>query len=160
VDDQSANLQIGLLADHPEHLTTIAGWIYEQWLRGRPGMSLAVAEAKFRGHLQRDAIPTTLIALAEEIPIATASIYVDDLAERRDLGPWLAAVYVAPPWRRRGVGAQIVRATEGVALRLAIPQLFLFTPDQEHFYAQLGWATIGHAHDHGERVVVMRKMIM
>jgi N-acetylglutamate synthase-like GNAT family acetyltransferase len=160
VDDTSANIQVGLLADHPEHVATVAGWIYAQWLRGRPGMSLAFAEAKFRSHLQRDAIPTTLIALAEGTPIATASIYVDDLEERRDLGPWLAAVYVAPPWRRRGVGAQVVRATEGVARRLAIPQLFLFTPDQEHFYTQLGWAAIGQAIDHAEQVVVMQKMMI
>lgn len=159
MDDTIARLEIGLLADHPEHVVTVAGWIYAQWLRGRPGMSMALAEAKFRGHLQRDAIPTTLIALVEGIPIATASIYVDDLEERRDLGPWLAAVYVAPPWRRRGVGGRVVGATEAVARRLAIPQLFLFTPDQEHFYAQLGWGTIGQAHDHGEQVVVMQKMM-
>lgn len=159
MDEVGATLQVGLLADYPEHVATVAGWIYEQWLRGRPGMSLAFAEAKFHGHLQRDRIPTTLIALAEGVPIATASIYVDDLEERRDLGPWLAAVYVAPPWRRRGVGRRVVGATEVVARQLAIPQLFLFTPDQEHFYAQLGWATIGKAHDHGEQVVVMQKRI-
>jgi GNAT superfamily N-acetyltransferase len=159
LDEQNANLQIGLLADHPHHLATVAGWIYAQWLHGRPGMSLAFAETKFRGHLQRSAIPTTLIALAEATPIATASIYVDDLPERPDLGPWLAAVYVVPAWRRCGVGGQIVRATEDMARRLAIPQLYLFTPDQEHFYSQLGWTTIGQAHDHGENVVVMTKLL-
>lgn len=153
-------IQFAYLADHPEHLGTVAGWVYAQWLRGRPGMSVARAEEKFRAHMQRDSIPITLVALVEGAPIATASIYVDDLEERRDLGPWLAAVYVAPAWRRRGVGSQMVAATEGVARRLGIGRLYLFTPDQERLYARLGWEPIGVGRDHGELVVVMQRQIV
>src|SRR3954447_6778241 len=103
-------IQIAFLADYPEHLPTIAGWVYDEWEQFRPGAALQETEARFRTHLQRDAIPLTLIALRGSTLVGTASIFVTDMTTHLELGPWLAAVYVAAEQRGNGIGSQLVAA--------------------------------------------------
>jgi predicted N-acetyltransferase YhbS len=51
----------------------------------------------------------------------------------------LAGLYVAPAWRRQGVGACLCQRALLEARRLGHAKLSLYTPDQEAFYARLGW---------------------
>lgn len=156
----SPDERIAFLADQPEHLNTIAAWVYDEWLREWPDITPDAVVARFTTHLAYDRIPITMITLRGDTPIATASIYVDDLPERRDLSPWLAAVYVIPSARGQGVGSRMVAAVEALAQRLGITRLHLFTPDQEQFYTRMGWTTFDHVVTHGEAVVVMAKELI
>lgn len=78
-----------------------------------------------------------------------------DLEERGDLSPWLASVYVIPSSRSEGVGSLLVTAIERIASGLGVERFYLYTADQQSFYAKLGWAeleTLWHA---GKPVTVM-----
>ena len=57
----------------------------------------------------------TLIALLNDQPVGTASIFLDDMDTRADLSPWLAAVYVPPEHRSQGIGTCLVQAIEAVS---------------------------------------------
>src|SRR5688500_1651111 len=104
-------MRIVFLVDYPQHVPTVAAWVYQQWLSQEPGSSLEQVAATFRTHLQRDAIPLTLLALdAEQTAIGTASIYRQDMSTRPHLSPWLAAVYVLPAYRDQGIGTRLVEA--------------------------------------------------
>jgi N-acetylglutamate synthase-like GNAT family acetyltransferase len=87
--------------------------------------------------------------------LGTASLVAHDLAERRDLSPWLAAVYVAPAARNRGVGSALVRAVMDETLVLSIEELYLFTPDKMTFYSRLGWQVLERRQHRGRDVTVM-----
>jgi len=100
-------------------------------------------------------IPETFVAVEGEVPLGTASLVAHDLAERMDLSPWLAAVYVAPEFRNRGVGSSLVRAVMDAALALGEEVLYLFTPDKARFYGRLGWGVLEHREHHGTDVTVM-----
>jgi GNAT superfamily N-acetyltransferase len=133
---------ITYLADYPHYLSTVAGWIFDEWGWEMPGSTLEGIRAQFSLHLNRDCIPLTMLALAERQPLGTASIFLHDMDTRMDLTPWLAAVYVLPEFRAQGIGSQLVRAIEDVATRLQLERLYLFTPDREPFYARLGWSVL------------------
>jgi GNAT superfamily N-acetyltransferase len=122
-----------------------------------PGLSVEDLTRIFSGHLNRDRIPLTLIAFLDGQPAGTASIYVHDLEVRPDLTPWLAAVYVAPPYRKQGIGSELVKAVESTAQKLRIDRLYLFTPDQELFYTRLGWSVLERVEYWNQTVVVMNK---
>ena len=66
-----------------------------------------------------------------------------DLAERPQLTPWIAAVWVEKAARRRGVGAALVnRATED-CFALGIGRAYLCArPRMLGFYERLGWTSI------------------
>ena len=152
-------LTISFLADCPDYLSTVSTWVFGEWGAHTPGSTVEDAARKFSGHLNRDRIPLTLIAFQDGKPAGTASIYVHDLDTRPDLSPWLAAVYVAPSYRKQGIGSELVKAVESAAQKLQIPRLYLFTPDQEHFYARLGWSVLERVVYWNQNVVVMEKFM-
>jgi GNAT superfamily N-acetyltransferase len=150
---------ITLLADAPQHLPILAGWIYDEWHRHRPGETLETTAEMLRNMLRRDAIPLTLVALDGTEPVGTASLYLHDMPERPELSPWLAAVYVPPARRGAGIGAALVRAIEVVARDLGVGRLHLYTPDREAFYTRLGWRTVEQTYYDGHAVVIMSKSL-
>jgi len=147
------------LADFPEHVPTVAGWVYGEWGHLTPGLTETRQGEIVRAQLHHDRVPLTLLALDGASPAGTAALIAHDMTGRPELTPWLAAVYVSPEHRRRGIGAALVSAIEREAARLAVSTLSLFTPDQESFYARLGWTTREWTDYRGERVVIMQKTL-
>jgi len=151
---------ITYLADYPQYLSTVAGWVFDEWGQEMPGSTLESIQVLFNLHLNRDRIPLTMLALVEWQPVGTASIFLHDMNTRMDLTPWLAAVYVLPEFRGQGIGSQLVRAIEDVATRLQLKQLYLFTPDRADFYARLGWSVLETAEYRQHSNVIMTKSFM
>jgi len=152
-------LTISLLKDCPQHLPRISFWIFDEWGHLIQGLTLEQVEARLQEHLNRDSIPLTVVAILDQLPVGTASLTLDDLSSRPDLSPWLASVYVLPEYRKQGIGSQLVSAAEEISQRLGIQKLYLFTPDQELFYAGLGWSVLDHTEYRGEQVVIMSKLL-
>ncbi len=100
-------------------------------MRDRPGFADAVADRVWRafwkdkGHplsllagLVRESlgagpVPTALVAHEGDAFIGTASLIACDEGTRPHYTPWVAALWVEPEHRRRGIGAALVdRAAE------------------------------------------------
>jgi N-acetylglutamate synthase-like GNAT family acetyltransferase len=72
-----------------------------------------------------------------------------------ELTPWLGGVYVAPDHRRQGIGSALVTRAVDEARKLSVERLYLYTADQERFYARLGWSVVEQCQYRGQGVVVM-----
>jgi GNAT superfamily N-acetyltransferase len=144
------------LAEHPGAIPTLAAWVYNQWGHWMPPDATQETLAReFRRRTAPGQIPETFVAVEDGKPLGTASLVVHDLAERRDLSPWLAAVYVAPEARNRGIGSALVQAVMDEASALGAEDLYLFTPDKMSFYGRLGWRVLEHRQHRGTGVTVM-----
>ena len=66
----------------------------------------------------------------------------DELPESNEPGPWLAAVLTLPSTRRNGVGSTLVQQVVQRAYQLGHHELFLYTSDQQEWYAKKGWIPI------------------
>jgi predicted N-acetyltransferase YhbS len=108
-----------------------------------------------RAHLIQDQVPLTLVASSEGWPVGTATLLAHDVGTEQwpELSPWLAAVYVAPEYRHRGIGAALVNAIVDKATALGVGALYLSTVGREGFYARLGWQVV----DRREDKIVMSK---
>ncbi len=148
---------IAALAAHPQHLPTVARWIYEQWWTQVPGASIATLAARLRENLAQNALPLTLVASSAAGPVGTVTILEHDVGTERwpGLSPWLAALYVVPEVRRRGVGAALIDAALARAASFAAGSLYLLTSDQQAYYAARGWKVL----DLREDAVVMVRSI-
>jgi predicted N-acetyltransferase YhbS len=131
------SLAIDHLFEHPEHVPLVAGWIYDEFWRGRPGYSVATFEGLLRQASDPDRIPLSLLALADGAPAGTVNLVHTDSEARPDLHPWLAALVVVPEHRRRGIGSALVRELTRLAARLGFDELFLGT-DIPAFYTRFG----------------------
>ena len=85
---------------------------------------------------------------------------VHDMDTRLDLTPWLASLYVSESRRRQGIGTELVSAIERKAQTLGVETLYLYTPESEVFYSQLGWQVKERTEYHGYPVTLMRKEIV
>jgi GNAT superfamily N-acetyltransferase len=148
-------MQIAYLADHPEHIPTVAAWHYAEWGHLNSGDSVPSRIERLHQHSGRPGIPTTLIALEEGTLLGAASLVVNDLRTHPHLTPFLASVYVAPEYRRRGAASALVRQAMAVVQQLGIPTFYLITPDQQRLYAGLGWNAQGEVEYRGEWVTLM-----
>ncbi len=135
------HLTVEALAACPQHLPSVAQWIYRQWWSEVPGASMATLEAMLREGLTQAPMPLTLVATAEQRPVGTVSVLAHDVGTEAwtPMSPWLAALYVIPAARRRGVGAALIEAALARAAQFAAGTIYLLTTDQEAYYARLGW---------------------
>jgi predicted N-acetyltransferase YhbS len=111
-----------------------------------------------RTHLILDQMPLTLVASLDSRPVGAVTLLAHDVGTELwpNLSPWLAALYVLPECRRRGIGGVLVNAAVAKATAFGAEQLHLLTIGREQFYANLGWQVVDRSE---EKVVMSRKMV-
>lgn len=126
------------IADRPDLAATVAGWLWNEFLR-HDGYTLAQAETLVAAGTARTGAPQCFVALADGIPVGTASLAIEDLDERPDLTPWLAGVFVLPESRGRSHAKRLIAAVEAACIKSGIPTAWLYTHTAEPLYASIGW---------------------
>jgi predicted N-acetyltransferase YhbS len=130
------SVSIDHLCRHVEHLPLVASWIHTAfWTRSAHGVEFVAGLLREAG--DPDRIPLSLLAFAGDAPAGTVNLIVCDSRARPDLTPWLAALYVAPEHRGKGIGEALVRRLIAEAARLGCTEMFLET-DIPDFYARAG----------------------
>lgn len=152
-------MKITYLASRPQHVSTVAKWVMDEWGHASPGTTLESLKEKFRTHLNRNTVPLTLLAMEADRPLGTASLVIHDMKDHQELSPWLSAVYVLPEHRGQGIGSKLVKSVELLSANLEVEKLYLFTPDHESFYTHMGWSVLERSSYHDKDVLIMAKTI-
>ncbi len=148
-------MEIDFLANHPNHIPLLAGWHYAMWGHLDPTATLQGRIARLTGHIGCPAIPTTLIAFEGKTLFGSASMVENDLRTYPHLSPFLASVYVAEPYRRRGIASALVQRVMAEVQAMGIAKLYLITPDQQALYGRLGWQRLQEVPYRGKEVTLM-----
>jgi GNAT superfamily N-acetyltransferase len=137
------SLTISDLRQRPEFLDTVADRIWQAWWRDS-GHPLDYISGRLRHeNLTADPIPFALIAHDGAEFLGTSSVITSDFAERPEFTPWVAAVWVDPPARRRGVGAALVNRAARDCFALGVGRVYLRArPQRSGYYEKLGWIPI------------------
>lgn len=143
------------LAREPQHLSILAKWHQAEWADLNPGETLAKRIDRMQAYLSTELVPTTFVFKHEGLLAGSAALVHSDMDSRPALTPWLASVFVAPGFRRRGIGASLVKHVMRQAQAAGLDQLYLFTPDQAAFYNKLGWRAMAEEIYRGQQVTVM-----
>lgn len=153
--NHSVSIDITDLRSAPQHIPQLAGWHHEQWAELNPGRTLTQRIVDMQAYLGESFVPSTYIAHVDGVLAGSAAIIDCDMDTRADLTPWLASVFVSPPFRRQGVGTRLVRHVMDQARQADVATLYLFTPDQAAFYQRLGWQTLSRDVYRGHQVTLM-----
>lgn len=144
------------ISECKEHIPTLAEWHHREWCNLNPARTVSVRETFMLQCAESRGLPLMLVAVdGNNAPAGTAAIIEQDMDTHPELSPWLACVYVAPQYRRRGIGSRLVRAAMAAAAK-DFETIYLFTTSQEKLYAGLGWQRIATENYHNHPVVVMR----
>jgi N-acetylglutamate synthase-like GNAT family acetyltransferase len=137
-----AAMEIRYLADHPEFLPQLSAWLHDEWDHMYPGATVDSRRKRLENQMRRREIPLTVVAFEGGTLMGSASLIESDLADRPELTPWLASVFVAAGFRRRGIGGRLVRAIMDEAGGLGVERLYLWTDKEADFYASMGWTRL------------------
>jgi RimJ/RimL family protein N-acetyltransferase len=149
-------VQIALLADHAEVIPTLAQWFRSQWPDYYAGRTLDDIAQDFRADRNRDDLPVRLVAFDAGELVGTIVLREHALRAHPEYRPGLGGLYVAIPHRRRGIGAELVRAGMATAHRLGYETVYTATNTAGGILARLGWEPLGSAPADGGQVALYR----
>jgi N-acetylglutamate synthase-like GNAT family acetyltransferase len=130
------------LRQRPEFFDTVADRIWQAWWKA-DGTPLRTLSGRLRENMSATPIPFALVAHNGEEFLGTASVIASDLAERPQFSPWVAAVWVEPQARQRGVGGALVNRAAQDCFALGVSRAYLCArPHCSEFYRGLGWTPI------------------
>ena len=75
-------------------------------------------------------------------PVGSISLHEHASAERPDLTPCLAALYVQPEQRQHGVASHLLEAAEARLREMGAERLYFTVPEHEEFFAKRGWQVL------------------
>lgn len=148
-------LRIEPAADHPDLIPRLGRWHWQEWGHHDPGGSLESWTEALRARTCRDRVPATFIAFEDTRPVGSAALVEHDMDTRRDLGPWLAGVFVLPDCRGRGIASALCCHAAEAARGFGVTRLYLYTNGAERLYESLGWHPFGREPYEGRTVTLM-----
>ena len=151
-------ITIETLSDRPDLIDLTTRWAWNEWGL-KSGRSLASDLERAQALVDAAGFEKTFILLEDDIPAAMASLVRADLDERPDLTPWLAGVYVNPPYRGRGHAVRVVSQVEQAAIAEAVGALWLYTSTAPGLYRKLGWNDHEQIDRPSGRSIIMHKSL-
>ena len=156
----SESFRIERLADRLACVPTLAAWHHAEWGHLNAAITLEARAERLGRRATESGIPTAVVALVGDDVAGSASLVESDMDIHPELTPWLASVYVAPEFRRRGIASALVAEIERIAAEEGVATLWLWTPDQDRLYARLGWKETARERYRGLEAVIMRKELV
>ena len=130
------------LRQRREFFDAVADRIWQARWRA-DGHPLDYISGRLRENLNAAPIPFALVAHDGEAFLGTASVIASDLAERPQLTPWVAAVWVEPQARGRGIGAALVGRAAQDCFALGVSRAYpCARPQRPSFYEARGWVAV------------------
>src|SRR6202051_3196462 len=140
--DQLLPFAISDLRQRPEFFDVVADRIWQAWWKA-DGHPLDYISGRLRENLNAEPLPLARVANQVAAVLGPASVIASDLPERPHRTPWVAAVWVEPQARRRGVGATLVDRAAQDCFALGIRRVYLCARLQRRsFYEGLGWTPL------------------
>ena len=129
----------------PQHASCVTEWLWRAF--GADALPRAFFASIVEHSQTPGALPITFVAVAGETLLGTVGLWRCDLISRQDLYPWMAALYVAPEARGRGLAGKLQQHVIGYARTQGYAELFLYSACCD-FYERFGWQYIGEGLDY------------
>jgi GNAT superfamily N-acetyltransferase len=149
-------IEVKQLAECQEHLTTVGTWIFEAFWSKRH-KDADVVLSWLRLHTQKDRVPYTVVAFVDGKPVGSCCVIEHDCVHRMQYAPWVAAVYVKPDMRRRGIASSILQEAGRIAEKIGVKGLYIdCLAITAPVYEKNGWEILEREVGDKDSVVMIR----
>ncbi|MDQ3876644.1 MAG: GNAT family N-acetyltransferase [Actinomycetota bacterium] len=148
-------MRIELLADHPQHVETLARWHCEEDRRADDREWLDFWRRQLKSECGRERIPIAFVAIEDDEAVGGISLVENNMSSHPDLSPWLAGTFVDPSRRGEGIGAALVEHALARARELGVGRIYLYTERARGLYEKLRFRHLWDEVHEGEAVAVM-----
>lgn len=120
-----------------------AFWAYINWYLSR-GIPFDIILNEYKRRAGGEGPPFTFMAFVDDVPAGMVALKQYDLASRKDLSPWLSALYVVNEFRNQGIGNRLISRIIEESGNAGYKNLHLFIDNRdltrlEKYYEKRGW---------------------
>ncbi|PYE87176.1 GNAT family N-acetyltransferase [Phyllobacterium leguminum] len=135
-------MEISNLRSYPDMADIIADRCWNAWWT-----ETEVSLTEYRAHLEPmiagNEVPVALIAHDQGEYLGSVLLIENDLDDRQQYTPWIAALWVEPESRRQGIAAKLIEAARREAAFQGYGLCYLCaTPDNTPYYIARGFEQI------------------
>jgi GNAT superfamily N-acetyltransferase len=135
-------MEISNLRHCPDWADTIASRAWNAWWT-ESGVSLAEYRSHLNPMMAADDIPLALVAHEDGEYLGSVLLIENDLDDRPQYAPWIAALWVEQKVRRNGIASKLLVAAAGEALKRGYGLCYLCaTPENSPYYLARGFEKI------------------
>ncbi|WP_288430700.1 GNAT family N-acetyltransferase [uncultured Agrobacterium sp.] len=135
-------MQISNLRHQPSFAEAISNRVWHAWWT-ESGISPQDFRAGFNPMLGEDVVPFALVAHEGETYCGSVLVIENDLDERPQLAPWIAALWVDPEYRKQGVAAELISRARQHAAALGYAVCYLCaTTEKRPYYLKQGFTLL------------------
>ena len=132
-------LRIVNLYNNKKYVPQVANWIFSEFIDGHIDNCTHSDILEALNARIENMIPMTFIGLVGSECVGTISIFTNDLKNKPELSPWLAALYVDVKYRKKGYAQELMNKIEKIAADLGFSKLYLRTETASNYYLKHGW---------------------
>jgi len=126
------------IREHPDYLERAVDYFSSKW-----GIDKEIYRQSISESLDTEkALPRWYLMLDDDGIIGSYGLIENDFMLRKDLMPWLCALYVEEALRGQALGARLLAHGRSEAAKLGFEHIYLCT-DHEGFYEKYGWQFFG-----------------
>ena len=126
------------IRNNPNHLDTAADYFSSKWPVERQVYYDSISDSIST----ESNIPRWYLMLDNETIIGSFGLIENDFMVRKDLIPWICALYVEEHMRDKKLGAMLLEHARKESKALGFPKLYLCT-DHIGYYEKYGWEFFG-----------------
>lgn len=132
------DIKIISVREYPDYFNKAVDYFSSKW-----GIERKIYEDSISDSLTTEnPTPRWYLLIKGDNIIGSYGLIENDFMVRKDLTPWLCALYVDENERRKGFGRMLLDHARTEAAKLSFSKLYLCT-DHEEFYERYGWRFFG-----------------
>jgi len=150
-------MDISLLADHPNEVSKIASWYYNEWAHSIPNVTEAmIHEDVIAKSINRDKVPLSIIIHDENELVGVTELKYHENKSYPEYEHWLGGVFVEPSKRGYGVSSLLISEAKKRAVKLGVTRLYLQCESHNlSIYKKHDFEELHQAVHHGISTVIM-----
>lgn len=135
------HLSTDLLVNHPTLKGQLCQWFREEWpaYYGPGGPGQAELDVARYSQAPSPGRALGMLIFADAQACGFMALKTEPFESYPQAGYWVGAAYVAPAWRRQGLGAMLLDRLESEAARLGAPDLWCATATADSLLLRQGW---------------------
>ncbi len=150
-------IKVDFLRNHPDCIEACTNWEYTTWGKDY-GWTRERVMAGYKSMTRKENTEQAFVALSKNKPVGTVLLIENDHENYKQYRPWLAALYVDPDYRRKGIARKLVTTVKDFAHSRGEDQLFLYTASP-NIYSEMGWQIIEtFEEDNSQRFLMNTKL--
>jgi GNAT superfamily N-acetyltransferase len=153
-------IKIAFLADHVDAVPVLARWFRAQWPDYFAGRPLTEIEQDFHADANRNSLPIRLVAFVDDELAGTIVLRERAFGDLPAYSPGLGGLYVAEPYRRRGMGAELIRSGMDLSRAQGYETVYAATSVAHGLFLRLRWELVETVAEGEEQVGIYRCVLI